>query len=403
MSLSLWIDPTFGASGDMLLGALAGLLDDPQRELAPLDRVGIDGYVIEIGPTIRNGLAATRVQVTTSVHTHGRHWSEIDRLLAEAELPHRVVDGARRSFRRLGEVEAAQHGVDINEVHFHEVGAVDAIVDIVGVWLLFDALIRDNGPIDRVAVGPVGLGHGTVEAAHGTLPLPAPATLALLDGCPVRSLDHEGETCTPTGAVLLATLATEWGRIPDGCPGPAGRGAGSRNPTTHPNVTSAVLIDDGSDGEVVDATLIETNVDDVTPEVLAHTTDRLLAAGADDAWIVPIVMKKGRPAHTIRFLCRPDLAPALRSVLAVETGSLGMRTSRVEKTEARRSTTTVDLRGATVSIKIGPNGAKPEHDDLRALAASTGVPLRLLVIEAINAWQEQSDIRPRDDVDDEFF
>jgi len=391
VTIHLWIDPTFGASGDMLLGAFAGLLDDPERDLAPLEELGLDGYTIDVGATIRNGLAATRVQVDVPLLEHGRPWSAIDRLLAEVDLPDRVADGARRSFRRLGDVEATQHGVDIDDVHFHEVGAIDAIVDIVGVWLLFDAIVRTYGPIGSVVVAPVGLGHGTVEAAHGMLPLPAPATLALLDGCPVRHLDHEGETCTPTGATLLTTLATEWGQIPDGRVAAAARGAGRRDPSTHPNVVSAVLIDGGPDGALIDAALIETNVDDVTPEVLAHTVGRLLEEGADDAWIVPIVMKKGRPGHEIRVLCRPGLAPALRSVLAAETGSLGSRTSRVEKEELQRSTTTVEVRGATVSVKLGPHGAKPEHADLVALAASTGVPLRLLAREALHAWREQSD------------
>ena len=390
MSTRLWIDPTFGASGDMLLGAFAGLLADPERELTPLDRLGVAGWTIEVDTTIRNGLAATRVKVDAPAHDHGRSWSAIDRLLAEAGLPEGVADGARRTFRRLGEAEAAQHGVDIDDVHFHEVGAVDAIVDIVGVWLLFDAIGRTKGPIDGVVVAPVGVGHGTIEAAHGTLPLPAPATLALLEGCPLRRLDHEGEACTPTGAALLTTLVTEWGHIPDGRPGPVARGAGRRDPSTHPNVVSAVLVDDGSHGPTVAAVLIETNVDDVTPEVLADTIDRLFDGGADDAWIVPIVMKKGRPAHEVRVLCRPDLAPALRSVLAAQTGSLGSRTIRIEKEELTRSTVTVELRGATVSVKVGPYGAKPEHDDLVALAASTGVPLRQLATEALHAWSEQS-------------
>jgi len=391
LSNELWIDPTFGASGDMLLGAFAGLLDDPERELAPLDGLGLDGYSVEVDTTIRNGLTATRVHVDAPAYGHGRSWSVIDGLLADAELADRVCDGARRTFRLLGDVEAAQHGVDIDEVHFHEVGAVDAIVDIVGVWLLFDAIVRTSGPITGVVVGPVGLGYGTVEAAHGTLPLPAPATLALLDGCPVRHLDHEGETCTPTGAALLTTLATEWGQIPDGRVGLASRGAGSRDPSSHPNVVSAVLIDRGRAGALIDAVLIETNVDDVTPEVLSHAIGRLLDAGADDAWIVPIVMKKGRPGHEIRVLGRPDLVPRLRSVLASETGSLGSRTSRVEKEELRRSTATVELRGAMVSVKVGPHGAKPEHEDLVALAESTGVSLRLLATEALHAWREQSE------------
>jgi uncharacterized protein (TIGR00299 family) protein len=396
MTTSVWIDPAFGASGDMLLGAFAGLLDDPTSALAPLDDLGLDGWSIEIGTTIRNGLAAHRVVVDAQVRAHGRHWSSIDRMLAESDLPERVAAGARDTFRRLGEVEAAQHGVDIDEVHFHEVGAVDAIVDIVGVWLLVHALEGSRHGLDAIIVAPVGLGYGTVSAAHGTLPLPAPATLALLEGVDVFGLDFEGETCTPTGAALLVTLATAWGRVPAGRPHRIARGAGGRDPDGHPNVVTAVLVENelvksgaSSGPGFVASSLIETNIDDVSPEVLAHVITRLLAEGADDAWVVPIVMKKGRPAHEVRVLCRNELAASLRSVLATETGSLGSRTLGVQKQELLRTTESVMVRGAAVSMKVGPHGAKPEHDQLVALSAETGVSLQDLAFEAQAAYRQR--------------
>lgn len=398
---TLWIDPTFGASGDMLLGALAGLLGsiDPLDELT---RLGVDGYTIESGAAIRNGLSAHRVAVRldrdpAAPPTH-RRWSTIDRLLADADLPDAVAAGARATFRRLGEIEAAQHGVTIDDVHFHEVGAIDAIVDIVGAWLLLDAL-RHSSPIDRVVVGPVGLGHGTVVAAHGILPLPAPATIALLTDRPVRSLDLEGETCTPTGAALLVTMADEWGPLPTGTPHDVARGAGGRDPDTHPNVLTALIIeavdssdDDSSDDETTEpAVIIETNVDDVTPETLSHVIERLLDAGADDAWVIPIVMKKSRPAHELRVLCRPAIAADLRALISGETGSLGTRTLTVTKHPLPRSTVTVDVRGEPIDIKVGPHGAKPEYDQVAALATRLDIPLRTVVAEALDAMNRSRD------------
>jgi uncharacterized protein (TIGR00299 family) protein len=381
---TLWIDPSFGASGDMLLGALVGLGADVETLRAGLASLPVAGWTIESSPTTRCGLSANRVTVTTDEDHHHRGWSDIDAMLAAADaLPQRVRDGARRTFRRLGEIEAAAHDVPIDAVHFHEVGAVDAIVDIVGVWFALDLL----GVTDVVS-GPVGLGHGTVRGAHGVLPVPAPATAALLAGAPVRGLDVEMETCTPTGAALLATLGT-WGAIPSGVLAAQARGAGGRDPAGHPNVVTAHLLHTDPAGAVtgsatvVTAVLLETNLDDVTPEVIGHTIDRLLAAGADDAWAVPIVMKKSRPAFELRVLCAPAAATSLRSVLSEETGTLGIRERSVAKHVQPRRVDEVEIGGVTVRVKVGPHGAKPEHDDLVAAAGATGRPLRELAAEAL--------------------
>jgi len=384
----LWIDPGFGASGDMLLGSLVGLLGsaDPLENLKLLD---VDGYELSESTVIRAGLSCTRVEVQAN-QGPARHWSEIDQLLAKAQLPATVIEGARRTFLLLGEVEAAQHGVPIEEVHFHEVGAVDAIVDIVGTWLLIDAIAPAS-----TTVGPVGLGHGTVEAAHGTLPLPAPATVALLTDCPIRGLDVVGETCTPTGAALLVTLADQWGVLPTGTIAGTSRGAGRWDPKSHPNALTVVSVGPSLASGLGDenCVILETNVDDVTPEVLAHTISQLLAAGADDAWVVPIVMKKGRPAHEVRVLCSAERATALRGVLLSETGSLGCRTVPVTKHTQERTWHEVEVRGHTVRIKVGPHGSKPEFDDLVTVANATSVPIRLLSAEALTEWQGQASNR----------
>lgn len=396
----LWVDPSFGASGDMLLGALIGLGADPQVIRDRLGGLGVTGWTIEVTPALRCGLSATRAHVVVTEHdhhhdhdhdhdghahdghAHTRRWSEIDALIAGADLPDRVRDGSRRTFRRLGEIEAAAHDVPIDEVLFHEVGAVDAIVDIVGTWVALDLLGAGT-----VVCGPVGLGSGTVLGAHGVLPLPAPATASLLAGAPVRSLAIEMETCTPTGAALLATMGT-WGPMPAGVLQVTARGAGGRDPATHPNVVTGHLIDvdagdAGTGARTVTAVQLETNLDDVTPEVIGHVLDLLLAAGADDAWVAPIVMKKSRPAHELRVLAAPEHAAALREIIARETGTLGVRERSVIKHVQPRRVDTVEIHGAPVRIKVGPHGAKPEHDDLVALAAATGRPLRDLAAEAL--------------------
>jgi uncharacterized protein (TIGR00299 family) protein len=279
----------------------------------------------------------------------------------------------------LGEVEANQHGTTIEEVHFHEVGAIDAIVDIVGAWLALE-----NLNVDRVHSGPVGLGHGTVAAAHGLLPLPAPATTALLHGIPVKGLEFEGETTTPTGAALIATMASVFGPMPQGTVVSTARGAGGRNPETHPNVTSGLLIETTNPVDSAhQAVELATNIDDVTPEVLGYVLAKLIDAGADDAWIVPIQMKKNRSAHQLRVLTTPALSAQMRHIISAETGTLGIREFPVAKFVLARQITTIEVRGCEIRLKVGPHGAKAEHDDLVLAATKTGLPLRQLATEAM--------------------
>ena len=442
MSRALWLDPGFGASGDMLLGTLLGLgapLDAVRADVAGL---GVTGWSIDVEPVLRAGIAATRAVVVTDVaddrpdhdhaghdHDHAGHdhdhdhtaglgherahaehraWSTIDRLLAQAALPERVKAGARATFELLGRVEAGIHGVTIDEVHFHEVGALDAIVDIVGAWSALHHL-----GIDEVASGPVGIGNGVIQAAHGRLPAPAPATVELLAGAAaIRPVEWASETVTPTGAALLRTMVARWGPVPAGRLVAFSRGAGGRNPATHPNVLGALLVeaDDAPAGGVprggepaaagagglsarprTEAALVlATNLDDVTPELLGHLIARLLDAGADDAWVVPIGMKKNRPGHELRVLCRPDRADGLEGVIFAETGTLGLRRELVAKQVLERSWRTVTVRGHEIRVKLGPHGAKAEHDDVAAVSRATGLPLRLVAAEAVTRAEAET-------------
>jgi hypothetical protein len=375
----LWCNPSLGVAGDMLLAALVDLGADDAFVRGQLARLGLDGWSLTIEPTTRRGLVATRAVVDAELHDHHRPWSQIDALLASTELHDDVATGARRTFRALGEAEARVHGIDIDQVHFHEVGAVDAIVDIVGAWAALVSL-----DVDEVVSAPVGLGSGTATMAHGTVPVPAPAVLELLVGAPTTPVDVSAETATPTGVALLVTMVDRWGPPPAGTVRSSGRGAGTWDPTTHPNVVSAVLFDsepsvhddETTGSRVVHATVLETNLDDVTPEVLAQVVEYALALGADDAWVTPAVMKKGRAGHVLSVLCRPELSDRMRALLAVETGTLGMRERTVAKHELPRRVEVVELDGCSIRVKLGPHGAKAEHDDVVAAAQRLGRPVR---------------------------
>lgn len=390
MSFSLWVDPSFGASGDMLLGAFSNMVSEPDQALSPLQDLAIGDWEIEFQETLRNNLTAAKAEVSYRETSTGRGWSEIDKLLEGSSLPSQVVEGARKTFQILGQTEAQQHGVSINDVHFHEVGAVDAILDIVGTWLLRFALEEEIGILEEIVVGPVGLGSGSVKASHGILPLPAPATVEILKNCPVTNVNTTSETCTPTGAALLVSLANRWGNIGSGYIRKSSRGAGTRDPDNYPNVVSMVLIENSNVEESTKTKyLIETNVDDVTPEILATTIETLLNAGAEDAWINPVIMKKGRPGQEIKALCSADDLSSLQSLLLSTTGSLGCRTIQVEKTELPRSFEIITLYGETITFKIGPYGAKPEQKDLLRIAEKTNLSLKQLTDEANFAFKQQ--------------
>tara|TARA_B100001778_G_scaffold295343_1_gene267531 strand:+ start:1100 stop:2284 length:1185 start_codon:yes stop_codon:yes gene_type:complete len=394
MSFSLWIDPSFGASGDMLLGAFAEMINDPEQALSPLRNLALEDWEIDFEKTLRNGLNVTKANVTYRQTSTGKKWSEIDALLKVSSLPLQVVEGSRRTFRLLADVEAGQHGVAVDDVHFHEVGAVDAILDVVGTWLLRSALEEEVGEIDEITVGSVGLGSGSVKASHGTLPLPAPATIGLLKDCPVTNVSTDSETCTPTGAALLVSMANRWGNIPSGYIRKSSRGAGTRNPDDYPNVISMVLIENAeTQTSNTIKYLIATNVDDVTPEILATTIEKLLEEGAEDAWITPIIMKKGRPGQEIKVLCSAGHLQTLQDLLLASTGSLGCRIIQVDKIELARTFETITLHGETINIKVGPYGAKPELKDLQRIAEKTNIPLRQLSDQAnlaFNKKQEQN-------------
>ncbi|MGQ0572772.1 MAG: nickel pincer cofactor biosynthesis protein LarC [Pseudonocardia sp.] len=373
-----WLDPYSGISGDMLLGALLELGAPLAGVRAAVASTGLTGWELATEPVARAGLAATRAVVTVTDTAAQRPAADLLALTARAR-PEPVAALATRAVTLLAETEAGLHRVAVEEVHLHELGGVDTVVDTVGVAAALHLL-----GVAAVHCGPLALGAGTVRTRHGELPLPAPAVAMLLarGQVPVVAGPAPGETVTPTGLALLLAAGARFGPLPTMTVTAAGYGAGGRDVLGRPNVLPALLGDAGATAERL--VLLETNVDDVAGEVLGHLLGRLLAAGAADAWVTPIVMKKSRPAHTVHVLVGAGVAAACERLLLAETGSLGLRRAPVERHALPRRVSTVHVEGHPVRLKHGPWGAKPEHDDVAAAAVALGLPLRVVAARALH-------------------
>lgn len=380
----LWLNPFSGISGDMFLGALLDLGAPLDGVRAAVASTGLTGWRLDATPVTRAGLAATRAEVHVDDPVTERRARDLLELVGRAG---QAAAFATRAVTAIAEVEAALHGVPVAEVHLHEIGGIDTVVDTVGVGAALHLL-----GIDEIHCGPVRVGEGTVAAAHGELPLPAPATAALLARihAPVAPSGTAGETVTPTGAALLLAADARFGPVPPMVLHGSGRGAGGRDPAGRPNVLPALLGE--APAAVEELVELATNVDDVTGELLGHLVELLLRGGARDAWVAPIVMKKGRPAHTVHVLTDPGRAPELERIMLRETGSLGLRRTRVERVSLPRTTDTVDVDGHPVRVKSGPWGVKPEHDDVAAAAAALDLPLRA-VAERARLLHDDLDLR----------
>lgn len=373
-----WISPFTGLAGDMLLGALldAGAPLGAVREAVAA--TGLTGWELTSERVTSHGLSATRLLVQVKDLATERRAEELIAMASRA-TPRPVGDLAVRALAAITETEARLHGTSPAEVHLHELGGHDTLIDIVGTAAALHSL-----GVAAVHCAPLPLSTGQVRTAHGVLPCPAPATLALLQGAAVTGTDLPGETVTPTAAALLHAAGTRYGPPPPMTLARTGYGAGTRTLRDRPNVVSVTLgaaLSPAPPGPE-SAEVLETNIDDVTGETLGYVIAAALAAGALDAWVTPAVMKKGRPAHVLHILARPDRAPALQELMFAETGTLGVRRTPVTRTALPRRTTTVDLGGVPVRVKHGPHGDKPEHDDLAAAAAQLGLSLRAAAAQA---------------------
>ncbi|MGD9703052.1 MAG: nickel pincer cofactor biosynthesis protein LarC [Acidimicrobiia bacterium] len=372
-----WFNCFNGTAGDMTLGALLDAGADFSEVRSAIDALGIDGWSLQMQRVQRCGVSATHVLVVAPQdHEYHRPFRQIRELLLGASLADVVRDRALATFRELAAVEGAIHDVEPDDVEFHEVGSLDAIVDIVG----SSAALTTLG-IDEVRCSSVAVGTGTITAAHGVLPNPAPAVVGLLAraGAPANGIDIDLELTTPTGAALMTALSAGFGPMPAMTVRSVGYGAGTRDLPGRPNVLQVVIGESANDRSTTDGQrvrLLEANVDDVTGEVLAHTITALLAVGAHDAWITPITMKKGRPAHTVHALCDPAVADSVAAELIRQTGTLGLRGSTIERWPQQRTEQAVDVDGHTIRVKRTPDRVKVEHDDARAAAVALGLPLR---------------------------
>jgi pyridinium-3,5-bisthiocarboxylic acid mononucleotide nickel chelatase len=380
-----WFHCFAGTAGDMTLAALVDAGADPVEIADIVGRLDVDHYAMTFEPVMRCGIAATQAQVVVDDHDDHDHraYGAIRDLLDAADLPERVRDRAQRTFRMLAEVEGSMHRQPADEVEFHEVGSVDAIVDIVGACAALESL-----GVDRIVCSSITLGEGTVMAAHGQLPNPAPAVTELLArrNAPSRGIDDRKELATPTGVALMCALADEFGPMPLMNVSSVGYGAGSADIAGRPNVVQVVIGDATPTPQLPEpgqpVQLLETNVDDATGEVIAHTIAALIAAGAHDAWATPIVMKKGRPAHTVHALCDPSATALIGAVLLRETGSLGLRGTELRRWPQQRSERQVIIDGHVVRAKVALGRVKVEYDDAAAAAAALGRPLRDVLAEA---------------------
>jgi uncharacterized protein (TIGR00299 family) protein len=389
-----WLDPASGASGDMFLGTLVDAGVDLSLLQAAVDAVTPEPILLRAERVDRAGLAATRVHVDGTDSVQHRHWSDIRSLLERAALPNRIKEKAQATFAVLAQAEAAVHGTAPEDVHFHEVGALDAIADVVGACAGLAAL-----DLDHLTVGPIALGSGTIRAAHGVLPVPGPAVVRLLAGTDAVSHGLElpdgtrTELLTPTGAALIVSWATGFGSMPAMRITGQGYGAGGKDFQGKANVLRLVLGEPASgDGTRTTQRVVETNVDDLDPRLWPGVLTALMEAGAADAWLTPILMKKGRPAHTVSVLVDESSAAAVEAAMFRLTSAIGLRSHDVAKTALERRIETVVLpSGGSVRVKVAfdADGAivnvMPEHDDVAAAAAAASLPAKVVAAQAIAA------------------
>ncbi|KAF0206819.1 MAG: nickel pincer cofactor biosynthesis protein LarC [Actinomycetota bacterium] len=370
-----YLDCSTGISGDKFLGALVGAGFTTEALLEALAPLGLS-EAPRVHELRSSGITAVGIDVTDASDPLLRHWADIRALLERASLPAPVREGALRAFTLLAQAEARVHGVVVDDVHFHEVGAADTIVDIVGVAAGLHAL-----GIERLTCTPIALGSGTVATSHGILPVPAPATAALLEGVPTYGGDIASELTTPTGAALIRAFVDDFGPLPAMTIRAIGTGAGTRD-IGAPNI-ARIIVGDPPDltpveEGVEEVALLESNVDHLSAEHLAYAAERLLEAGALDVWQTPIVMKKGRAAVTLSVLTTPDSAGLLAGRLMAETGSLGVRVHRVQRRVAEREIVEVETSFGCVRMKtwrLGERrGVRAEFDDVARIATDTGRP-----------------------------
>ena len=382
-----YLDAFSGISGDMTVGALldAGVPSGPVLEALRGLHIEAD---FQVEKTWRRGVAASKFRVAAKEAKAHRHLHHILNLIEKSSLTNRAKQNASAVFSKLGEAEARIHGVPIEKVHFHEVGAVDSIADIAGACIAFDLL-----GVEEIHCSAINTGSGTVQTEHGILPVPAPATAALLEGKPIYARGPALELTTPTGAAIVATLAKSYGTLPAMRVNAIGYGAGDRDFAEQPNVLRVLSGEASRATEAALVSVLEANIDDSSPQVLGYALERLMDAGALDASLSPLQMKKNRPGSLLRVIARPEDQERLAQIVFAETSTLGLRIHAAERRVEERRTVEVETAYGKVRIKISGRGAfAPEYEDCRALAKATGTPLPQIIAAANEAYQESNKI-----------
>jgi pyridinium-3,5-bisthiocarboxylic acid mononucleotide nickel chelatase len=381
-----YFDAFSGISGDMTVGAL---IDAGAPSAAVIDALESlsTGAHFEVEKTKRNGLAASKFKVHLSPEPQKhRHLSHILTLIDRSSIPDRAKQNASAVFQRLGEAEASVHGVPLEKVHFHEVGAADSIADIVGACVALELL-----HLDEVCCSAINVGSGTVMTEHGVLPIPAPATANLLAGKPIYARGPAMELTTPTGAALAATLSSAFGAMPPMRISSIGHGAGDRDFKESPNVLRVLIGERTNAPESTVVSVLEANIDDSSPQVLGYALERLMEAGALDASLSPLQMKKNRPGSLLRVIAKPQDQEQLAQLIFAETSTLGLRIYTAERRVEQRRIVEVETKYGKIRIKVSGQGHfAPEYEDCRAIAASTGTPLREVLAAAQSAYLKSS-------------
>ncbi len=380
----LFFDASSGIAGDMTIAALVHLGVPFRIVEGAIDALGVSGCQVSVRTGRVGAIAACKFEVDVTGTQHERHYGEIVDLIQHSDLCAGAVDLATRIFHRLAQAEASVHDIPIDRVHFHEVGAIDAIADIVGAAAAIDYLGAE------ILASPLPLGHGFVHCRHGVIPLPAPATVECLRGVPTFAAGIEAETVTPTGAAIIATLSSQFTRWPEMTPERVGCGAGTHHFADRPNVLRVVLgqSNTNSESRAHGHVVLEANIDDMTGELSGHVLSLLMQSGALDAWAVPITMKKGRPGVILSAIAAPQDCIRLSEVMLRETTTLGVRRTETARSERPRRVIEVPTRYGPVVVKVaegpfGPLQLKPEFDDCVRIAQQHNVPVREVLAEAL--------------------
>ena len=387
---TLYFDCFAGASGDMILGALVAAGADADQLRGQLRLLDVSNFDVSFAVVDRSGISSTRAIVETEDEKHHRHLGTILQIIERSRLSDSVKSRAARVFTRLAEAEARVHNTSVEAVHFHEVGAMDAIIDVVGACVGFELL-----GVERFVSSPLHVGSGTVEMAHGRFPVPPPAVVELLRGAPTYATDIRGELVTPTGAAIISTVCDDYGPLPPMRVTASGYGAGGRTYERFPNALRILIGDAEADAQSEKLLMIETNLDDASPQIVGHVLERAFARGALDCYLTPVQMKKNRPGVLVSILCRPAERETFYALLFDETTTLGVRCYEVERRALAREFVSVETEFGPVNVKIAKRDGRvvnltPEYDDCREAAVRAGVALRIVDSAARAAYSRQA-------------